>query len=144
MEGILVVNNLNRQWYLNNKKRFENEDINSKIVNYWTNNWIPDKNKIKPGDKITFGENLKGYAYGVFVEAKKMSIEEAYITYKEINGLPNNATLDDFIDMVRSTFKSVPKSFDKDYEIGCIIVDNIKYESCILKSKPNSKIVYVK
>lgn len=144
MEGILVVNDSNREWHLNNKKRYENEKPSNHIINYWTNNWMPKKDRIKPGDKIYFGEKSQYYAHGTFVESEKnISIEEVYLKYGEMNGLTKEDSLDDFINMIKKAFSSDNESIDKDYKIGCIIVDNIKYEKGLLKKKPNQSIVYV-
>lgn len=118
---ILPIAYENKKW-LENVRRLTKQNKNI-IINYWTNNY--KFCEVKSGMRVFL------VCYGTLVgtgvidsQNKGNTIEECFNKYDVNNGIADNDTLIDFINMVNQAF-ATPKVLTKDDKLGCVLLKDV-------------------
>ncbi|MCS6131094.1 hypothetical protein DWV13_05470 [Clostridium botulinum] len=139
---ILPINSNNRKWYSNILK---NKTV---IAAYFTSGW--GANQLESGGNIYLGEKNKIYHKGIFINKSRITINQAYNTYQNLNqltslGIDSNGSIQDLINLVKSTLKNDSNSIDQNTQIGLIQIELDSTDPCrnvTFEENLNSRGVY--
>ncbi|MCM3634262.1 hypothetical protein [Paenibacillus camelliae] len=141
MSGAVVSLEKHQLWYNNIRENLSG----LQIINYWTNNWIPDKSRLSEGDTIYFRLGGVEVARGSYMFSKKQTVEKAFYDYGISNGIKQNQTHspEEFLYLIN---KSIGKK-ELNSIIGCILIKDLivfkKPVSMNLKNKTVTRIMYI-